>query len=767
MIGTYEIAVSGRVQGVGFRPFVWRLANQMQLAGKVWNHAQGVAIVLQADETQLHTFIHRLQQEAPVLAKITKVSHRSVADQVLDGFTIVATEQGEVATGCPPDAAICRACLYELTDPTNRRYRYPFINCTDCGPRLSIIQRIPYDREFTTMSVFQQCEACLREYHDPANRRFHAQPNACPQCGPNVWLENAQGDVLESADPFALLADALEKGKIVALKGLGGFHLACDATQALVVQRLRERKRRPHKAFALMVSSLAQLRTHAVVEDGVQHLLAQPEAPVVLLDQKLSTDIAANVAPGQYQMGFMLPYTPLHHLLTQAFTKPLVMTSGNGSGAPQAIDNDEARTQLAEIADLFLMHDRAIQNRLDDSVVRYQQGQVHYLRRARGYAPTSLPLPEGFSAETDWLALGAQMKNTVCLLKGGQAVISQYLGDLENVPTYDAFLQALALYQNLYQFKATHFVCDKHPDYLSSQYGDSLQAQGMIVERVQHHHAHLAACLGENGYPLNSPPVLGICMDGTGLGDDTTLWGGEWLLGNYTSYQRLAHITPFPLIGGSKAIIEPWRCLYAQLVQAHVDVPKDVLVQCYPPLASALCATFDKMLAQQLNTPLTSSAGRLFDAVAAALGCSTQQISYEGQAAIELETLARMADPDGAEAYPFAIVDNRLDPAPFWQALTADLHAGKRSRADMAWAFHAGFSAAVIALTLQLRKQAAFETVALSGGVLQNGLIFIALKTGLEAAGLRVLWHQQLPANDSAISLGQALVAAARFNAKL
>jgi hydrogenase maturation protein HypF len=760
----YRIRVQGLVQGVGFRPFVWRLATEAGLRGRVWNDAAGVQIELLATDAERARFMNALASNLPPLARLDAMEAEPATLEPAPEFSIVVSQQGQVSTGCVPDAATCETCRNELFDPADRRYRYPFINCTHCGPRLSIIREIPYDRATTTMASFTLCPACLAEYNDPADRRFHAQPNACPACGPQVWLEDSRGQRIESADPFRCLSEALDAGKIVAVKGLGGFHLACDATDAGAVAQLRQRKQRPDKAFALMVRDLAVLARYAQVDDRAAALLSGAEAPVVLLDavDNPLRPLAPVVAPGQYQLGFMLPYTPLHLLLMAPLDRPLVMTSGNRSGAPQAISNEDARAQLADIADLFLMHDRPIQNRVDDSVVRIADHQLHMLRRARGYAPASLPLPPGFEAAPDLVALGAELKNTLCLTQAGRAILTQHLGDLEDARTYEQYQHTLALYQNLYQHHSPHYVCDLHPEYLSSKFGAQLEEGGAALTQVQHHHAHLAACLGEHRYPLDGEAVLGICLDGTGLGVDNTLWGGEFLLGGYRSVERVAHLKPFPLVGGTQAIREPWRCLYAQLTQALPEQIQTEREQLFPLLAGKPCATLDKMIEKGLNSPLTSSAGRLFDAVAAALDCHADGITYEGQAAIELETLARQSDPNTV-SYPFVLADGVIDPAPLWRALVADIATGQRSRADMARAFHTGFASAVLQQVQQLQTRHGFTTVALSGGVMQNGLLFTALSEGLRAQGFAVLSHHQLPANDGCIAFGQALVAAARL----
>ncbi|MFW1676467.1 carbamoyltransferase HypF [Pontibacter sp. JAM-7] len=760
---TYLIHVTGLVQGVGFRPFVWRLAREMGLRGCVYNAPAGVKIRLNADTASLAAFMQCLEDDAPALARVDSVQAQAIASASYDSFDIIASQQGEASTGCPPDAATCANCLAELIDPANRRFGYPFINCTDCGPRLSIIRRIPYDREYTTMANFDQCAACLVEYHDPANRRFHAQPNACAACGPQVWLEDRSGSRVAARDVFAYLSAAVLEGMIIAVKGLGGFHLACDATNAEAVEKLRTRKQRPDKPFALMVKNSDILQQYAVVDTAGEAAIRSRAAPVVLFDLvSVSTPpIAQNVAPGQYQLGFMLPYTPIHHLLLQGIDRPLIMTSGNRSGSPQVISNQAAHAQLGDMADLFLMHDRPIENRVDDSVIRQVAGTTHFLRRARGYAPTSLPLPRGFEDAPDLVALGGELKSTLCLLQSGRAIITQHLGDLEDYSTYQQYQNTLQLYANLYQFNTDLYVCDLHPEYLSSKFGVQLSEQGKQLSRVQHHHAHLAACLGDNGYPRAAEPVLGICMDGTGFGLDESLWGGEFLLGSYRQCERLAHIKAFPLVGGSKAIIEPWRCLYAQLKQAFPGEDIQGYQTCFPPLASPSCATFAHMIAKDLNCPMTTSAGRLFDAVAAALGCHAEQISYEGQAAIELETLAQSGDP-AVKPYPFVIIGHEIDPARCWQALINDLNLQRVSKADMALAFHKGFAKVLVEMVCQLHRQHSFTTVALSGGVMQNTILLQLLQTDLAAANFRVLCHQQLPANDAGLSFGQALIAASQ-----
>ncbi|MBY4676826.1 carbamoyltransferase HypF [Marinobacterium arenosum] len=765
-MGAYRIRVKGLVQGVGFRPFVWRLANEVGLHGRVRNDSAGVLIELWCNERQLDRFTERLQADCPPLAHIEAVTSTPFEAPVPADFSIVASEQGEVATGCVPDAASCPACLAELFDAGDRRYRYPFINCTHCGPRLSIIEAIPYDRVHTSMKAFKQCDRCQAEYDDPADRRFHAQPNACPQCGPQCWLEDGAGNRLApSGELFHWLAGQLRAGKVLALKGLGGFHLACDATNDAAVRELRRRKQRPAKPFALMVRDLEVQGRYARRSPAADKVLAGSAAPIVLLDrQDNELTLSPNVAPGQYQLGLMLPNTPLHHLLLESFDSPLVMTSGNRSGQPPAISNDEARQQLAGIADILLLHDRAIVNRVDDSVVRQEVDSLRLLRRARGYAPQPLPLPAGFEQAPELLALGGELKSTLCLLQRGQAVLSQHLGDLEDARTYAEYEHTIGLYRQLYQHRPQWLVSDLHPEYLSSKYAANCQeVQGIGRLQVQHHHAHLAACLGEHGYPLAGAPVLALCLDGTGYGEDGSLWGGELLLAEYRDFRRLGSLAPVALPGGGQAIREPWRNLFAHLLRSLPELDERLLQQLWPGFAGKPLPTLRAMLDKGLNAPLSSSAGRLFDAVAAALACSFERISYEGQAAIELEALSRRCG-DEVAAYPFGLEQGEgrwlLDPAPMWRVLFDDQKAG-RAPAEIARAFHRGFSDALLALVDRLAAQHPFSTVVLTGGVFQNQQLLQGLETGLQGMGMQVLAHAKVPANDGGLAFGQALVAAA------
>ncbi len=815
-----RIRVRGLVQGVGFRPTVWRLARELGLAGDVRNDGEGVLIRVQGKPPELDVFCRRLVAECPVLARIDALEQAPLTEPLAEGgFHILASDAGPIATGVVADAATCAACAGEIADPADRRYRYPFANCTHCGPRLSIVRAIPYDRANTSMASFTLCPECRREYEDPADRRFHAQPIACPVCGPKVWLESPEGLVernggdlsLEAAagtspslsqDPTTLghqdvLAAAslhLAQGKILAIKGIGGFHLACDACNSQAVTLLRHRKGRYGKPFALMARDLEVIRRYARLDEVEARLLASPAAPIVLLEAIGVTRAAApnpdglavpsgdrsatavdpvapQVAPGQTTLGFMLPYSPLHRLLLQDWERPLVMTSGNRSEEPQCIANDEARQRLAGLADVLLLHDRDILNRVDDSVMRVMEGAPRPLRWARGLAPTAIPLPPGFEAAPSVLALGGELKNTICLLRPGQAILSQHLGDLEDARTAAEFERAIDLYRQLFQHQPMTIALDCHPDYRSAWVGRALAAElGIGVIAVQHHFAHLASVLADAAWPLARGRVLGLVFDGLGWGEDGSIWGGEFLLADYRGWERLGHLRPVPMPGGARAVREPWRNLYAQIVTC---MGWETYAATYPRLeltrflTAKPLATLDTMMARGLNSPLTSSAGRLFDAVAAALGICRDYIAYEGQAAIELETLARGAlDGDTIAAYPFGLMAEEdrwlLDPAPMWQALLHDLASGQ-NRCTIAARFHLGLAQGAADLARRLASRLGLATVALSGGVFQNKTLFEALAQGLRQQGLRVLTHHQVPTNDGGLALGQAVVAAARL----
>lgn len=778
-----EIRVRGLVQGVGFRPNVWRLACECDLVGEVHNDSDGVLIHVWGEPAMLNQFVQRISTEAPPLARIVALERRRLTGIAPVGpFRISASTRGRIRTGIVPDAAACAACVDEIFNstqrrPTQRRYRYPFTNCTHCGPRLSIVHGIPYDRDNTSMDEFAMCADCRAEYTDPFNRRFHAQPIACPQCGPRIWLvTNTGAIVLPEADEDVIgcVQRLLLQGQIVAIKGLGGFHLACDATNAAAVSRLRQRKRRDHKAFALMARDIAMVETYCTLSAGERKLLASPAAPIVLCDARGDSDsLPAAVAPALTTLGFMLPYTPLHHLLMAGLDRPIVLSSGNLSDEPQCTTNQDAQQRLAGIADYLLLHDRDIVNRVDDSVVRYMDGTPHLLRRARGYAPAPLPLPPGFNAAPPMLAMGGALKNTFCLIAEGQAVLSPHQGDLEDAATLRDFGRNLTLFHHLYEHAPTMIAVDCHPDYASTRRGLELaERDGLPIAWIQHHHAHIASCLAENGQPLDAPPVLGIVLDGMGMGEENELWGGEFLLADYRAFRRLARFKPVALIGGEKAMRAPWRCTYAHLAAA---IGWPALRDIYSDLAltrfmdSKPLATIDAMLAQGINCPDASSCGRLFDAVAGAIDVCRNGTSYEGQAAIALEALATTAAlqfPDYASAYPFSLNGDgeaimEIDPAPMWKALLRDL-ADHTAAGIIAARFHFGLAEAVVKMARRCAASAGTTTVAVSGGVFQNRLLFEQVAYGLRAHGFTVLSQQQVPANDGGLSLGQAAIAAAR-----
>jgi hydrogenase maturation protein HypF len=763
------IRVRGIVQGVGFRPTIWRIAKQHRLTGEVWNDGLGVMIHAFGSDEDLEAFIRQIPLQLPPLARLDSLGVQALDELPhSDEFRIAASRHNGIETPIAADAATCPDCLADIADPGNRRYRYPFTNCTHCGPRLSIIRRVPYDRCHTSMAEFAMCPQCRQEYDNPADRRFHAQANCCPDCGPKIWLEDLNGQPLDCADPLTHTAGLIRQGSIVAIKGLGGFHLACNAADAAAVNRLRERKHRYAKPFALMAD--ANMIGHYIKLGNEEALaLHGKAAPIVLLAAHGET-LAPGIAPDDDKLGFMLPYTPLHTLLLQNLDAPIVLTSGNISDEPQCTDNDEARKKLAGIADYLLLHDRAIVNRLDDSVARLMDGKMRLLRRARGYSPEALALPPGFKQAGTTLAMGAELKNSFCLLKNGQAIVSQHIGDLENAAVQRDYRNAIELYKNLYGFKPERIAVDNHPGYLSSQYGQMLsETENTLLVPVQHHHAHLTACLAEHGIALSTPPVLAAIFDGLGMGDDGALWGGEFLLGNYRGCTRLGHFQPIALPGGTQAMREPWRNTYAQLLhyfdwqalqQDYVDL--DIMRL----LASKPLAMLTTMIARNLNSPPSTSCGRWFDAFAAALGLHSEQVQYEGRAAIALEILATPLFAD-EKPYPqaWAVAHNGgmsvLSWQGLWQAVLDDLKRGV-DKARIAARIHHSLVDATVRLLIDLSGQTGVDSIALSGGVFQNRLLLEGVSEQLQRHGKTVLSPQRYPMNDGGLALGQAVIAAAR-----
>jgi len=765
-----KITVQGLVQGVGFRPTVWQLATESNIRGEVYNDGQGVQIIAVAKTSVIKQFIEQLKDHCPPLARIDRViqqASHSATDY--SGFSITDSHNTSVQTGIVADAATCPACLADINDPANRRFNYAFTNCTHCGPRLSIIRDIPYDRANTSMIEFQLCQTCEQEYHNHSDRRFHAQPNACPDCGPELSITDQHGKSVPTDNIIHHCASLLQKGKILAIKGIGGYQLACNAHDDQAITRLRRQKQRPHKALALMARDIDQIRKYCQLSEQEAAQLQSFHAPIVIL-QRLQNKPAlpTSLAPGQQSLGFMLPYSPLHHLLMQQLNYPIVLTSGNVVGQPQCIDNQHAQDQLAHISDYFLHHNRAIVNRVDDSVLRIINGQVQFYRRARGYAPTPFQLPNGLSTDRQILACGGELKNTFALLKNQQITLSQHMGNLENAPTYDDTLKNIDLFKRMYQLKADVIAVDKHPEYLSSKFGHQMaEQQGLTVIEIQHHHAHIAACLAENHWPGDQGKVIGIALDGLGYGDDGTLWGGEFLLCDYQGYQRLARFKPTPMPGGSLCMSEPWRNTLAQLI-THcnwLDVShRYQQLDLFKYLNEKPTDTIQRMIDSSTNSPLTSSCGRLFDAVAAALGLSSDRSSYEGQAAIELEALVDKDKLHHYSPYPFELDHHEIleiNPAPMWLSLLQDLEQ-QVSQQKIASRFHLCLGKIITTVVERISNQQGIRTVALSGGVFQNPTLLELTMNNLQQLDYTVLIHQQVPANDGGISLGQACIAAAR-----
>jgi len=772
-----KIRVRGLVQGVGFRPTVWRLAHQNQITGNVLNDGEGVLVEAWGDNLQLGKFIADLKAECPPLARIDSIEQSPLEGTAAKQFEIVQSRQSETQTGIVADAATCSSCINDTQDPKNRRYRYPFTNCTHCGPRLTIINGIPYDRAKTSMASFKLCDHCQKEYEDPADRRFHAQPNACPVCGPKVWLA-PDSEISGAADTIDAAAKLLQQGKILAIKGLGGFHLACDATNHNAVSLLRKRKHRYKKPFALMARDLDIIRNYCNINSEEIRLLQSVEAPIVLLESTSSSEISCEVAPELKNLGFMLPYTPLHHLLMQNLNFPVVMTSGNMSDIPQCTDNKQAENQLSDIADFYLLNDRDIRNRVDDSVARVVADKVRILRRARGYAPATISLPPGFNKKTEVLAFGAELKNTFCMVKNGQAILSQHMGDLENTETLFDYKKNLQLYQLMFDHKPSVLAVDKHPEYLSTKVGHEMaKTSELALLEVQHHHAHVTACLAENNWPLDGGKVLGVVLDGLGLGNDGTIWGGEFLLADYYEADRLGSLSTISLLGGTQAMLEPWRNTFSHLISIMdwVDLEnKFQHLELISYLKQKPVQNLIQMRNKGLNSPLASSTGRLFDAVAGAIGICRDKQFYEGQAAIELEGLVTKALITETMDNPYTFtVDKhaeqaipRLNPEKMWLELLDDLGTGV-PKAVISSKFHLGLAKGIVAMVDYIciqSERSEIKTIALSGGVFQNRVLFEQVSKVLLKKHYQVLTHANIPANDGGIALGQAVIALAQHN---
>jgi hydrogenase maturation protein HypF len=751
-----EIRVEGIVQGVGFRPFVHSLAGRLGLSGWVGNDAHGVVIEAEGDAETLARLVDSLGAEAPPLAVVERVSVREVDPQGEDTFRIAASRAGGGRSALvSPDVATCADCLAEIADPAARRYRYPFTNCTNCGPRFTITTTVPYDRPNTTMAAFPMCPHCAAEYEDPADRRFHAQPICCPACGPQLALIDGEGTPCPAEDPLAEAAARVRAGEVVAIKGLGGYHLAVLAGDEAAVAGLRRRKHRDDKPFAVMVADVAGAREWSDVGVEEEALLESPSRPVVLLERRDGAGIAPSVAPGNRRLGVMLPYTGLHHLLAAAIGEPFVLTSGNLSDEPIVHEDDDARRRLAEIADVFLVHDRPIHSRVDDSVTRVFRGREIVLRRSRGYAPRPVALPWDFPRPV--LACGAELKHTFCLAKGHHAFVSHHIGDLENYETWQSFTTGVEHFGRLFDIRPEIVAHDLHPEYLSTKYALELEeaAGHLTLTGVQHHHAHVASCLADNA---ETGPVIGVAFDGLGWGTDGTVWGGEILVADLAGFERVGHLETVAMPGGAAAIREPWRMAAAWLDAIYgPDVPEHLaLARRHEDRWRDVC----QVARSGMSSPATSSAGRLFDAVSALCGIR-DVIRYEGQAAVELE---QRAEPGETGAYLLPVEAGpmlRLGAGELIRAVVDDLGQGAPAGV-VAARFHRGLAAGVVSACRAVRAERGLGTVACSGGVFQNALLLGLVVDGLEADGFRVLLHSRVPPNDGGISLGQAACAGAR-----
>jgi hydrogenase maturation protein HypF len=743
-----RLHVAGTVQGVGFRPFVHALAKRLDLDGWVGNDPAGVVIEVEGPPAALTAFAEGILAEAPPLAEVAGVTVQAIPVVGIAGFAILASDDaGARRPILPPDTAPCSDCLAEITDPAERRHRYPFTNCTACGPRYSIVLGLPYDRPRTTMAPFPLCERCAAEYRDPTDRRFHAQPVCCPACGPRLTLLRPDGTLLAATDALAAAVALLAEGAVLAVKGIGGYHLACDATSEEAVALLRRRKQREERPLAVLVADVAAARSLCAVDAIEARILAGPRRPIVLLDRRPGAPVAEGVAPGNRSLGLLLPPSPLHVLLAEDAAGPLVLTSGNVTSEPIVHRDAEALERLGGIADGLLVHDREIAVRVDDSVVRVWRGSELPLRRARGAVPSPLPLP--VAAPAPILAVGAELKSTVCVAVEGQAVVSQHLGDLEHYAAFRGFLDAVAHLESLLEVRPGIVAHDLHPDYRSTRWALEREAEEHVG--VQHHHAHIASCLADHG---RAEPVIGLALDGTGYGTDGTVWGGELLVADLLGFERVGHLATVRMPGGEAAIREPWRMAVAWLDAAFDGAPPD-----HPVLArhAERAPAVRTMARDGFNAPVTSSAGRLFDAVAALLGVR-DAVTYEGQAATELE---QAADPGPGDGYEVEVGDDLVLPAgALVRAVVADQADGVPVPV-VAARFHRGLAATLVEMTTAVRERTGLGVVALSGGVFQNLLLLDLVTDGLETRGFEVLVHRRVPCNDGGISLGQAAVAAA------
>jgi len=747
-----KIHIDGIVQGVGFRPFVYSTARALNISGWVRNSSSGVDIIANGHEERMQAFIKTLQDNPPPLSVIDSIHIAEIDPDGFDSFEIIPSDSDtEKFVPISPDVSICDDCRRELFDPSNRRFRYPFINCTNCGPRFTIIKGIPYDRAFTTMKPFEMCDSCRLEYENPIDRRFHAQPTACPECGPRIWLVDDEGNHFQEENGLKTARVMINEGKILAVKGLGGFHLACDAHNQQTIEELRKRKKRTDKPFAVMVYDIETAKKHVFINEDEEQMLVSRQKPIVVLDRKPESSISSSVAPGNNTIGVMLPYTPLHLLLLEpekGYPECLVMTSGNISEEPISYKNEHALEVLSGIADGYLLNNRDIHIRTDDSVVREIKSSPYFLRRSRGYAPDPIRINHDFK---EILAVGPELKNTFCLTRGNYAFISHHIGDLQNLETLKAFEEGIRHFENLFKITPTALASDLHPEYLSTKYAQQRTAKENIpLFKIQHHHAHLASCLADNSW-LSDEPVIGLCFDGTGYGIDNQIWGGELFIGGLLGFVRAAHLEYMPLPGGDAGTRNPRRIAAAYLWKN--GLPWDEIIPSMKALADEERRILNKQLVEDINCPLTSSMGRLFDAVSSLIGVR-HTANYEAQAAIELEAVA---DHECEEAYPFILENDVILIKPMLVELMDDLRLGI-SPSMMSAKFHNGIAQMAVNVCQKIRKQSHITTAALSGGVWQNKYLLNKTINKLEKEGFDVLIHRQVPCNDGGLSLGQAVI---------
>ena len=756
-ISRLHVSVRGVVQGIGFRPFVYRLAQQFGLSGWVHNTADGVELEIEGHSTQRAAFLQALQREAPPLAHIMTVTTLEISPLGARDFTIRAGRPGGQHALLPPDVASCAECIQEIADPRQRRFGYAFTNCTNCGPRFTIVHSLPYDRSATAMAAFALCPSCTVEYANPADRRFHAEPIACPSCGPQVWLEMAsQGrerfgrlPLQAGNDVLSQTAALFQHGAVIAVKSLGGFHLACDATNDEAVLKLRAAKARPDKPLAVMPPTLPEARQYGHISEAEERLLTSPQAPIVLVRKRPDAHLAAAIAPGNAYVGLMLPYTPLHHVLLRKTGRPLVMTSGNRRDEPLCQTAAEARHALGDTVDAFLLHDRPIHQRCDDSVVFLGPTGPQPIRRSRGYTPSAVQMP--IASPVPVLAVGTELKNTLCLVRDRAAILSQHIGDMTSLASQQHFVSSLEHLKTLMNIAPAAVAHDLHPGYTTSRYAQTLDLPRI---GVQHHHAHVAACLADNGV---CGPVIGVVFDGTGYGTDGAIWGGEFVVADLGHARRVAHIEYLPLPGGDAAIRNPARIAVAYLVKLFGQLPPLPFLKTVPIAEQRMIA---QMVTQQVNTPPTSSCGRLFDAVAAIVGLSGT-VTYEAQAAIELEAVSSDT-PEEYGAYPFAVEDGQVRMRPLLAQIVSDVRAGV-SPGVVGQRFHRSLAEIIRCVCLRVRDSEGLSAVALSGGCWQNRLLLGMTVSCLQADGFAVYTHKQVPTNDGGLSLGQAAVAAVRL----